>query len=83
MNDNIEKINDLIYISKRTLKNIKENLFWAFFYNVCMVPIAIGLFEPFGISINPMMASFAMTISSLTVVLNVLRLKRIDTKHKT
>lgn len=75
MNDNIEKINELIDISKRTIRNIKQNLFWAFFYNICMIPIACGILEPIGIEMNPMIAAFAMTISSLTVVLNALRLK--------
>lgn len=77
MNDNIDKINDLINISEKTIKNIKQNLFWAFFYNICMIPIACGLLSRFDIVLNPMIASFAMTISSLTVVLNALRLKRI------
>ena len=76
MNDNIEKINELIEISKKTIKNIKQNLFWAFFYNICMIPIACGILEPIGIEMNPMVAAFAMTISSLTVVLNALRLKK-------
>lgn len=74
--DDLEKIPMLIKISKRTITNIKENLFWAFFYNLCMIPIAIGLLKPFNISINPMMAGFAMTISSLTVVFNALRLRK-------
>ena len=82
MNDNIEKIVDLIEISKKTIRNIKENLFWAFFYNLCMLPIAIGFLAPIGISITPMMASLAMTISSITVTLNSLRLKRIIRKIK-
>ena len=76
MNDNLEKINDLIEISKKTIRNIKQNLFWAFFYNICMIPIACGILQPLGIAMNPMIAAFAMTISSLTVVLNALRLKR-------
>ena len=75
MKDNLEKINDLIEISRKTIRNIKQNLFWAFFYNVCMIPIACGILEPFGITLNPMMAALAMTVSSLTVVLNALRLK--------
>lgn len=75
MKDNLEKINDLIEISRKTIRNIKQNLFWAFFYNVCMLPIACGILEPFGITLNPMMAALAMTVSSLTVVLNALRLK--------
>ena len=76
MNDNIEKINELIEISEKTIKNIKQNLFWAFFYNALMIPIAAGLLSPLGITMNPMLASIAMTISSLTVVMNSLRLRR-------
>lgn len=81
MNDNLERIVSLIYISKKTIRNIKQNLFWAFFYNVCMIPIAIGLFRSFDIVMNPMIAGFAMTISSLTVVFNALRLKRWKEKN--
>ena len=76
MNNNLDKIIDLITISKRTIANIKQNLFWAFFYNICMIPIAMGMFKAWNISMNPMFAAFAMTISSLTVVLNALRLRR-------
>ena len=76
MNDNLEKIEDLISISEKTIRNIKQNLFWAFFYNICMIPIACGILEPLGVVMNPMIAAFAMTISSLTVVLNALRLKK-------
>ena len=76
MNDNLEKIEDLISISEKTIRNIKQNLFWAFFYNICMIPIACGVLEPLGSVMNPMIAAFAMTISSLTVVLNALRLKK-------
>lgn len=75
MNDDLEKINELREISEKTIKNIKQNLFWAFFYNVCMIPVACGILEPFGVEMNPMIAAFAMTISSLTVVLNALRLR--------
>ena len=82
MNNNLEKIVDLIEISKKTIRNIKQNLFWAFFYNLCMLPIAIGVLSSFGIIINPMMASIAMTISSVTVTINSLRLKRIIRKIK-
>ena len=80
MNDNLDKINDLIYISERTIKNIKQNLFWAFFYNICMIPIAAGLLKGCGIILNPMIAALAMTISSLTVVLNALRLRGLKKK---
>ena len=75
MNDNLDKINELISISKKTITNIKQNLFWAFFYNICMIPIAMGVFSKIGFVMNPMIASFAMMISSLTVVLNALRLR--------
>ena len=76
MNDNLERLVDLINISKKTFKIIKENLFWAFFYNLLMIPIAIGLFTHFGLTLNPMFASLAMTISSLSVVFNSLRLRK-------
>ncbi len=75
-NDLISIIN-LINISKKTITNIKQNLFWAFFYNLLMIPIAIGILKPINISINPMIASGAMVLSSITVILNALRLKRI------
>ena len=75
-NDLISIIN-LINISKKTIRNIKQNLFWAFFYNLLMIPIAIGVLKPIGISITPMIASLAMVLSSITVILNALRLKRI------
>ena len=76
INDNLKKIEDLLSISQKTIRNIKQNLFWAFFYNICMIPIACGVLEPLGVVMNPMIAAFAMTISSLTVILNALRLKR-------
>ena len=76
MNYNLEKIEDLISISEKTIRNIKQNLFWAFFYNICMIPIACGILEPLGVVMNPMIAAFAMSISSLTVVINALRLKK-------
>lgn len=81
MKNDLDKILDLINISKHTIKNIKQNLFWAFFYNSLMIPIAVGLFEPWGIHINPMMASLAMVISSLTVILNSLRLRKLERKR--
>ena len=77
MNDDLQKTPLLIKISKQTLKNIKQNLFWAFFYNICMIPIAVGILKPFHISMSPMFAGLAMMISSLTVVFNTLRLKKI------
>lgn len=77
MNNNLMSIINLITISKKTIKNIKQNLFWAFFYNSLMIPIATGILSSFNINMNPMIASFAMTVSSLTVVFNALRLKKI------
>lgn len=76
MQDDLKTISTFLIISKKTLKIIKQNLFWAFFYNACMIPIAIGFLKPFGISMNPMVASFAMTLSSLTVVFNSLRIRK-------
>ena len=76
MQDDLEKIPELMDISKRTIRNIKQNLFWAFFYNICMIPIAMGVFSIWGLTMNPMFASLAMTLSSITVTLNSLRLKR-------
>ena len=77
MNDNLENILNLFTISKKTIKNIKQNLFFSFFYNFLMIPIAMGLFSKFNIVMNPMIAALAMTLSSLTVVFNALRLRRI------
>lgn len=74
--NDLQSIVNLINISKKTIKNIKQNLFWAFFYNTLMIPIAIGVLKPIGISINPMIASLAMVLSSITVILNALRLKK-------
>lgn len=76
MDDGIEKIPELIRISKKTIRNIKQNLFWAFFYNLLMIPLAIGFLKPWHITVNPMIAALAMTCSSLTVVFNALRLRK-------
>ena len=76
MNNNLSNIIDFIDISKQSYHIIWQNLFWAFFYNALMIPIAAGLLSPLGITMNPMVASIAMTISSLTVVMNSLRLRR-------
>lgn len=78
--NNLNSIINLINISKKTIKNIKQNLFWAFAYNILMIPIAMGLFRPFGIEINPMIGSLAMVLSSITVILNTLRLRRVKMK---
>ena len=76
VNNNLEGILKLINISHQTLRIIKQNLFWAFFYNALMIPVAMGFFEPFGINLNPMLASFSMIFSSLFVVINSLRLRK-------
>ena len=76
LDNDLKKILNLMEISKKTIKIIKQNLFWAFFYNVLMIPIATGLFRPFKIVIGPMWASCAMMFSSLMVIINALRLKK-------
>ena len=76
LNKTTKEIAENLKISEKTVKNIKQNLFWAFFYNCLMIPVAIGFFKPLGISINPMLASLAMVFSSLTVILNALRLRK-------
>ena len=77
MSKDIETILTAIRLSKATIKNIKENLFWAFFYNSCGIPIAGGLLYLFtGHLLNPMLAGLAMGLSSVSVVTNALRLKR-------
>ena len=75
--NDLTSIMNLINISKKTIRNIKQNLFWAFFYNSLMIPIAMGVLSGIGININPMIASLAMVLSSFTVILNALRLKKI------
>lgn len=75
-NNNLCNIPYAIALSKATLKNIKQNLTWAFGYNLCMIPIACGLLSHYGIMLSPALASIAMTFSSLSVVLNAQRLKK-------
>jgi len=78
MRGDLMLIPEVIKISKRTIKIIKQNLFWAFFYNIAFIPIAAGALYPFfGILLNPIFAAIAMAFSSISVVLNSLRLRRI------
>lgn len=76
MNNDLNNIIELLEISKSSFRIIEQNLFWAFFYNLVMIPVAAGILSPFNIVMNPMIASLAMTLSSLTVVFNSLRLRR-------
>jgi P-type Cu+ transporter len=65
------------HLSRATMRNIRQNLFFAFVFNALAVPIAAGAFYPlFGLLLNPMIASAAMSLSSVTVVTNALRLRR-------
>lgn len=76
LNNHLKNIPYAIALSQATLKNIKQNLFWAFGYNALMIPIACGALYPLGIVLSPMLASLAMTLSSLSVVANAQRLKK-------
>jgi len=77
LHGDIRKVADALQISRRTLRIIKQNLFWAFFYNVIGIPLAAGLFFPFfGLMLNPAFAGMAMAFSSVSVITNSLRLRR-------
>lgn len=83
MRNSLLDIVSSIELSKATIKTIKQNLFWAFFYNVILIPVAAGLLYPsFGITLNPMFAAFAMSISSVFVCLNSLRLRGFKPQFK-
>jgi len=77
ISDDLQGVVTAIQLSKRTMRIIKENLFWAFFYNTAFIPVAAGVLYPFfGILLNPVFAAVAMAASSVSVVSNSLRLKR-------
>ncbi|OFV72131.1 heavy metal translocating P-type ATPase [Acetobacterium wieringae] len=81
MQNDLMNIVAAIQLSKATLRNIKQNLFWAFIYNVIGIPLAAGaLYIPFGLKLNPMFAAGAMSLSSVSVVLNALSLKTFKVK---
>ena len=70
-----------LLLGRKTLRNIRQNLFWAFFYNLLCIPLVAGAFVSFGITLNPMMGAAAMSLSSLFVVGNALRLNRVRLPH--
>lgn len=79
----ISKLPEAFVLSKATMKTIKQNLFWAFFYNIVGIPVAAGVLYPFfGILLSPAIAGGTMAFSSVSVVLNALRLKRIKLQEK-
>lgn len=76
MNSSLSAVSSAIALSRATIRNIKENLFWAFFYNTLGIPVAAGLlFIPFGLRLSPMLGTAAMSMSSVFVVTNALRLR--------
>jgi Cu+-exporting ATPase len=76
MKSDLMDVPTAIQLSKKTIRNIKQNLFWAFFYNTAGIPLAAGLFYAFGgPKLNPVFAAAAMSFSSVSVLLNALRLK--------
>ena len=84
MNSRLSDVPAAIRLSRATLRNIHENLFWAFIYNIIGIPLAVGVFIPFGLTLNPMFGAAAMSLSSFCVVSNALRLNLFDvhsTKH--
>ena len=76
--DNLMDVVTAINLSKSTYSKIKQNLFWAFFYNSALIPVAAGLFIPWGIVMDPIFAAGAMAFSSFTVVMNSLLLRRFN-----
>lgn len=81
MNSSLASVSGAVALSKATIRNIRENLFWAFFYNCLGIPIAAGvLYIPFGLQLSPMLGAAAMSLSSVFVVSNALRLRLFQSK---
>ncbi len=78
----LQLLNTMIDLSRETVRNIKQNLFWAFFYNCIAIPVAAGVFAFAGLSLNPMIGAGCMCLSSLFVVTNALRLTRFGKNKK-
>ena len=78
VNSRLSDVPAAIRLSRATLRNIHENLFWAFFYNTIGIPIAAGVFVPLGLTLSPMLGAAAMSLSSFCVVTNALRLNLFD-----
>ena len=77
MKNDLSDIPFMIRLSHKTMRIIKQNLFWALFYNSIFIPVAAGIFyQPFGISLNPMIGAFSMSISSIIVLSNALRIRK-------
>ena len=84
MKSDLLDVSTAVQLSKSVIRNIKQNLFWAFIYNIIGIPIAAGLFYlPFALKLNPMIGAFAMSFSSVFVVTNALRLRWFKAKHIT
>jgi len=83
MRNTLMSVSDAVSLSKATIRNIRQNLFWAFFYNCLGIPVAAGaLYPAFGIQLSPMIGAAAMSLSSFFVVTNALRLRFFKTKQK-
>jgi len=77
MKNDLSDVPSAVEFSRKTVSNIKMNLFWAFFYNTVGIPIAAGVLAPVGITLSPMIGAAAMSLSSLFVVTNALRLYKV------